>query len=320
MKLIKIYEASEQAIKKFIEDNEEWIKSSSSPEEQQQKINYLMKIGSLTSDDNHLFSNYGNKQKLKNLKLQSRESYGWLDELSPEEKEIELNDPNLKPEYDFHKNLMKTNFQNPKSTDLKLYYSRNYDFYLQTDEIKNIINYKTFLFEFKEMEKNIGINKSIINSKIFLLPCYSNSDIKIVNSTLLVSNDSTFLIESFNESYHYEILNSNILISNKRENNDNYSLIRNSKIINSILKCKQLRLSKSQIIDCEIDLSDIVVYIFNAKIENLKLKHTSFKYFYPEWYPLKEFSLYKDVVYLTTMNGVVREISLSELQQKFAKK
>lgn len=191
---LSLNEASSKALIQLLESYEDWIEDSKTPEERQQKLDYVEKVRAMTNSD--FGSNFGNNKNLRDQKIDSRESYGWIDELSPEEKENELKDQNLKPEYDFHKNLMRTNFKNPKSTELKVYWiGHGGTNLLTTDNIDGILNKESLAF--KEVRphdlssnyiKSKAENNLVINSKVVFSA--RSISTKIINSKLLCKSPS----------------------------------------------------------------------------------------------------------------------------------
>lgn len=314
-KLSLIFEASEEAIKKFIEDNEEWLAISSSPQERDQRIQYLMKIGRFTSNDENLFANYGNKQNLKNLKLQSKESYGWLNNLSPEEKQKELSDDGLNAEYEHHNNLMKSNFQNPKLTELKIYESRARRFFLKTDNINSILT-NNFL-KLKEIPKTHvdyeraknNVSLIFINSKGVIPTDITNSDYvsTITNSSLLFKEKESIGFMDF------EIMNSQILTQNK---NFSKNRIVSSKIINSKIKAESINLTDSEINNCKLQLQYVSFNVDNAIIENFEIDHNEFR----GSLDIEEINIRKDLALIYYKNGENERMPLEQFYKEFAKR
>lgn len=203
-----LFEASQQMINKILQDNEEWINSAPNEEQKSQRINYI--LSSIKDVNDNLVSSYPSfvdKNNLKNLKLQSKESYGWIDQLSPEERESELKDEKLKAEYDFHKNLMKTR---PHSLSAELY---DYKIHDPLDDFTKTDSDKYFSKLDQEgrgraiFGRKKGANGVIFGSKLKNCSIAKDSDdFFIANSRIIFKTPNSFI--SIIDS---KIINSNLI-------------------------------------------------------------------------------------------------------------
>lgn len=263
MKLLSLNEASNQAILKLLESYEDWIEDSKTPEERQQKINYVEKVRAMIPGS-EFGSTFGSNQKLKNQKIDSRESYGWIDSLPPEEKEKELKDQNLKPQYDFHKDFMKSSsFKNPKSTKMKVYKIIDNDDkfnFVKTDNIKGILNLNQEQMEVRETSNfDHAVELLLINSKVsYSLETWQS---KIINSNLLVYNRS-----SLNK---FELFDSTISCE---RGNFVHTKIENSKIKSSIISLHSCGLK-----NCDITSKKLIISGFsgNVQLDNILIEPKS---------------------------------------------